>query len=108
MTNKIAMWHNLSKHTKISNTSQMKAFKRGNMEKIIATKNLEGHRAENPDGKFSYVIVEKSTSKPIMAIDRQGLTNVFEGIEPVAIQDYKHYDQILEITKEILKMEGIK
>lgn len=75
------------------------------MEKIIATKNLECYRKENEDGNWRYIIYEKAGNVPVIAFSRKGLMHVSRTI-PLLIEDYKYYEQVEEITKQVLIMEG--
>ena len=109
MTTKTVFWYNLPRRTKIFNTSQTMTLKqqnkRGIMEKIIATKNLECYRKENEDGRWRYVIYEKAGNVPVIAFSRKGILHVSKTI-PLLIEDYKYYAQVEEITKEVLIMDG--
>lgn len=76
------------------------------MEKIIATRNLECYRKENDNGEFRYVIYEKAGNTPVVSFSRKGLLHVTKAIDTMSIEDYKYFNQIKEITKEVLTMEG--
>ena len=110
MTNKLALLHNLSNHTKIFNTGQMTPLKhtnkRGNMERILSTRNLHCCREENNEGKWRYTIFEKATETPVISFTKKGLVHVYKAIDTLDIKDYKYYNQVVEIVKEVLKMEG--
>lgn len=42
---------------------------------------------------------------PVIAFSRKGLIHVSQTI-PLLIEDYKYYDQVEEVTKQVLIMEG--
>lgn len=76
------------------------------MERLFSTRNLHCCREENNEGKWRYTIFEKATETPVISFSHKGIIHVYKAIDALDIKDYKYYNQVIEITKEILKMDG--
>lgn len=75
------------------------------MERILSTRNLYCCREENKEGKWHYIVFEKATNTPVISFNSKGLVHIYKTIDALDIKDYKYYNQVVEITKEVLKME---
>ena len=110
MAIKTVFWYNLPKDTKIFNTSQINGLKhtikRGIMEKLMSTKNLECHKLEKDNGEWQYLIFEKNAKTPIMALGKDAKLQHLANTMPLLIEDYKYYNQVCEIVSQIMIMLG--
>lgn len=77
------------------------------MEKLGNTEHLNCFMALNDENRREYFIFEKGAKTPFMQFGGNGKLTHISNTIPLLIEDYKYYNEVKDIVKDVIKFDKV-